>query len=1670
MAEIELQCTVLDCKAGHGGKKFKTPAMAPALAMQMLAMHLESVHQQGGGGRGAVAAAVKPEKLPRPNVKKGVGEDKFLIFKDLWSRYKRSTGLLDEAMIRDQLLACCSEDLYEDLHNLHGSALDSKTEDELIRELRKLAVVAQNNMVNVVRLRSIPQDRDEPVRSYLAKLKGAASVCKLTVKSTGVEDESVSYADQEILHCLVKGLVDDDIRSQVLGATEEMDLEATVKFIEVKEAGKKANSYLDNGGNEALVNRVTGYKRAQKDDLIIGLQAEGDGTTVQKCKFCGRKGHGYSPNMSLKREQCPAWDKSCNACGAKGHFSKTRACRKKATVDRLDVKLLKKPIESKMQALRVKAKTKEMSGVHSLSAQKPVPHMREIDGEMVIAMPEDHPKVRVEVQVDAKTYEDNDLEAVLQRRVSKWTHKKQEQPRIKMLADTGAQVDCVSRAKFRELGLGEDQLLEPAVTLGCANTTGAGVLGVFFGKVVARGYDKSVEARTMFYVLKRGGCLLSRSTCRILGIIEEDFPKVGKYGKNMAEVDSVQQTSPDPHAGGGGNKHAGSSSFLLSTNQVGEAYQPPGECDPDDDRPCQCPRRELVDPPESCPIAMTVEHQDEIEKWILEYFGSSAFNVCKRQMMPCTEGPPMKIHTDPEAVPVAIHKPCPVPMHWREQVRKDIEADVKRGVLEKVPPGIADTWCARMVITPKKDGRPRRTVDLSALTKVGVRETHHTRAPFRVVCTVPQNMLKTTLDCVDGYHGVPLAEEDKHKTTFLTEWGRFRYARAPQGYGSSNDGYTLRTDQVLSKVPEAPEHVDYEKIVDDVIVWSPDMKTAFVRVCNMLSHCNKAGMVFSPKKFQFAREEVEYAGFVVGKDSVRPTPQYIQNILDFPTPKNISDVRSWFGLVNQVAYCFSKGTTMAPFRELLKPSNKFVWTEGLQKAFEQSKEEIVRLVRDGVKMFDPGRVTCLSTDFSKQGIGWILQQKVCECRTISPLCCDDGWRLVLAGGRFTIPAESRYSPTEGEALAVVVGLESSKYYTLGCKRLVVATDHKPLVSILGDRAMDTIANPRLLRIKEKALPWVFDIIHVPGWRQAAADAISRKRSENGLSAGLHNITAMMVTGKCTKIEESLSEEAQTSLACIQVANVNAEVGLVTWGKLQEATRQDTVLAKVMEMVERGFPDSQHDMPAETRPFHQFRHRLMVLDRVLCYKTRVVVPVALRQRVLDMLHSAHQGISGMTNRAEQAVFWPGITEDISRMRATCRTCVRNAPSQPAGEPVAPPSPSYPFQMVVSDYCHLEGFNYLVMADRYSGWMSIYAMGKGECDTDKLISYLKSYFMSYGVAEEFSSDFGPQYKSTKFQKFLEQYGVHHRVSSAFFPHSNSRAELAIKSAKRLLRDNVGAEGDLTNDRFLRAVLQYRNTPHPDTRLSPAQVIYGRQIRDFFPVVNNKYEPKQEWGLIQEARELAMARRLDRDGARLAEHTKKQAVLPIGTQVAVQNQTGRFAKKWDKSGIVIDNKDYDKVLVRLDGSRRITTRNRQFVKKIISPVVREVPSLTTPENHGARARQELDVGGVEPTHHNIGVPGNHPEVVEVPQDLHPGEGVGGGPAGRDLLPGHAFPSEVGTAGDADCAVSVEVEQQVGEVNDRLRRERKPNTFYSANEYDLSYIFVTEKKGVVGRYVKLN
>ena len=452
-----------------------------------------------------------------------------------------------------------------------------------------------------------------------------------------------------------------------------------------------------------------------------------------------------------------------------------------------------------------------------LSVTWPIPHMLEVNGKMVVAMPKAHPGIRVQVEVNKNMYEKTGLPLKMGKTSMTRKGKLLQIPKIELLCDTGAQVDCINRKKLHALGLVENQLLSPEVVVGCANESPAGVLGVFFGKVTAMEGLTKVVVQVLFYVLRDGGNILSRHTCEKLGVISSEFPKVGEHlVKAVTEQSEVE---------------------VNVVQESGAVYQEEGECDPDSELPCRCPRREFVDPPGELPYLPMEENRKKLEDWIKDYYASSAFLACKRQEMPCTEGPPMRIHTDPDAVPVVVHKPVPVPLHFRDKVNAMIESEVKRGVLKKIGPGVPTTWCTKLVITAKKDGRPRMTVDLSGLTKAGTRETHHTRSPFSVVCSVPRGTYKTTLDCVDGYHGVPLAEEDQHKTTFLTEKGRFCYRRVPQGYGSSNDGYTMRTDEILANVPGKPEVNDYEKIVDDVIQWSGDLETAFFRVCGMLSHC-----------------------------------------------------------------------------------------------------------------------------------------------------------------------------------------------------------------------------------------------------------------------------------------------------------------------------------------------------------------------------------------------------------------------------------------------------------------------------------------------------------------------------------------------------------------------------------------------------------------------------------------------------------------------------------------------------------------------------------------------------------------------------------------------------------------------------------------------------------------
>ena len=392
------------------------------------------------------------------------------------------------------------------------------------------------------------------------------------------------------------------------------------------------------------------------------------------------------------------------------------------------------------------------------------------------------------------------------------------------------------------------------------------------------------------------------------------------------------------------------------------------------------------------------------------------------------------------------------------------------------------------------------------------------------------------------------------------------------------DGYTHRFSLIMEEI------TNKVTIVDDTLLYSDDVEENFRDVCRLLEVCHKAGLVFNPDKFQFGQPVVEFAGLEVTMDGVRPCKKFLDSIRSFPQPNSLSEARSFFGMVNQVAYSFSMSSMMEPFRHLLKPdswTSSCVWSEELVEKFDLAKEEIVRAVTDGVKHFDVNRQTCLATDWSKQGIGFFLLQKWCKCEEIHPRCCTDGWKLVLAGGRFTKPAESRYSPVEGELLALADALYKSRHFVLGCDKLIVAVDHKPLLGLLNDKSLADIENPRLLMLKEKTLWFNFEVMWIAGSKHCGPDYMSRRTKEARLDCLMGFARATSDPEAVSINEVNIIDSVVDSLAsCLS----GHEIRAITFEEIKAEVAKDQEMIDLIRAIEnRDVADKFPDVEVSYKP-------------------------------------------------------------------------------------------------------------------------------------------------------------------------------------------------------------------------------------------------------------------------------------------------------------------------------------------------------------------------------------------------------------------------------------------------------------------------------------------------------
>ena len=191
----------------------------------LLQLHLQ--HHQSKN-----AYPTQVEKIKRPSLSVENTTEDWNYFVSRWENYKRATGLT-EPNITGQLMECCDESLRKDLTRVHRSSLYSLNEIDLLKAIRHLAVQEESTLVSRYKLHGMKQDMNEPIRTFSARLRGQANVCKLVVTCPSCKFPEVDFSNEIIKDTITRGIHDEDIRLNLLSdRSQDMGLDKILAYIE----------------------------------------------------------------------------------------------------------------------------------------------------------------------------------------------------------------------------------------------------------------------------------------------------------------------------------------------------------------------------------------------------------------------------------------------------------------------------------------------------------------------------------------------------------------------------------------------------------------------------------------------------------------------------------------------------------------------------------------------------------------------------------------------------------------------------------------------------------------------------------------------------------------------------------------------------------------------------------------------------------------------------------------------------------------------------------------------------------------------------------------------------------------------------------------------------------------------------------------------------------------------------------------------------------------------------------------------------------------------------------------------------------------------------------------------------------------------------------------------
>lgn len=406
-------------------------------------------------------------------------------------------------------------------------------------------------------------------------------------------------------------------------------------------------------------------------------------------------------------------------------------------------------------------------------------------------------------------------------------------------------------------------------------------------------------------------------------------------------------------------------------------------------------------------------------------------------------------------------------------LREYIQENLKKGFIRRSesPAGYP------VLFAPKKDGKLRLCIDYRKLNDVTIKNRYPLPNISELQDRLQGAQYFTALDLRGAYNLIRMKKGEEWKTAFRTRYGLYEYLVMP--FGLTNAPATCQ--ELINNVLRA--HLDKTVVayLDDILVYSKTLEEHIRHVTEVLECLRQADLQLKPEKCEWHKEEVEFLGFIVGRNGVKMSNTKIDVVKNWPTPTTVKGIQEFLGFVNfNRRFIKDYSKKALPLTKLTRKDTPFKWGKEQDDAFESLRQACID--PPTLITFESNKPLRMETDASDLALGACITQER-----------DGQWHPIAYYSRKFSGPEERYDVHDKELLAIVSALEHWRVYAESCSDLTIYTDHKNLVHFTTTKVL----NRRQVRWSELLGQYKFKILYTPGKENGRADALSRRHDLAG---------------------------------------------------------------------------------------------------------------------------------------------------------------------------------------------------------------------------------------------------------------------------------------------------------------------------------------------------------------------------------------------------------------------------------------------------------------------------------------------------------------------------------------------------------------------------------------------